>query len=92
LTGSVQLDDPVGISGHHEDFRARTLCLLYQICTRAIAQYAVCRQQVRNLVLDEFSSRRDRGNGGGTVAGLFELKNELLAKLRLAIDNERTPY
>ena len=68
------------------------LCLLYQTCTRAIAQHAVCRQQVGNLVFHEFSGRRDGGNGGRAMAGLFELKNELLAKFRLAIDNENVRH
>jgi hypothetical protein len=92
LTGSIELDDPVGISGHHQDFRARRLRLPDQACTRAIAQHAVRRQQVRNLGLDEFSGRRDGDDGSRAMVGLVELNNQLLAKFRLAINNKNVRH
>ena len=73
-------------------FDVRGLCLLHQARARAIAQHAACRQQVRYLVLDEFSGRRVGSNRDGAVAGLLELKNKLLAKFRLAIDNENVRH
>ena len=44
------------------------------------------------LTLHEFGGRRNGRNGGGPMAGLFELKHELLAKFRLAVNNENVRH
>jgi hypothetical protein len=83
----VKLDNPFGISRHHKRFRAQRRCLPDQAGARPISQYEIRRQQVGNACLENTGSLRNCGDSNGAVAGFLEEPNELLARLRLGVDD-----
>jgi hypothetical protein len=79
-------------SRHHERLSTRRNRLLNETRARSVRQHDIRRKQIGAFGLKESCRFRNTSNAGCPMAGLLKHSDELVAKFRLAINNEDAPY